>query len=409
MLSERDEAGPEWRWDYLVGAPRISLESGTTTPAPRAHVLGMTGALRSLGDKVDLYLASQTPGLRRVSRAGEGSTQSLSRTRLILLDVVRLVMALWSGIYLFLRTLTSRPHVIYERVSVLQSFASFHARKRTAVRVVEANGIMTHETAGERNALASTRISALIEKHVYRKADVIVAVSDALAQAVSEFSGVPSGKIVTIANGIPEIASDLAVRSADGPVIGFVGNVVRWQGLDDLLSAVASLRDRDIGIEIVGDGPETSRLAAQAAQLGIANRVVFTGRLSHEAALHRMGSWWCAYSGHVATSKTAMYHSPLKLYEYVGRGLPVLCTDSADARALRASGASIQSFHDLHGLREAIRCLPSPSQETEEIRAMRLQKVSAEHGWQSRARLLGERVAVAMASRGLDVAASNGS
>lgn len=70
----------------------------------------------------------------------------------------------------------------------------------------------------------------------------------------------------------------------DATVIGYVGSLNAYEGLDDVLRAVAQLRKgappaRPLKILIVGDGPARAALVAQATQLGLADLVVFTGRV----------------------------------------------------------------------------------------------------------------------------------
>ena len=73
---------------------------------------------------------------------------------------------------------------------------------------------------------------------------------------------------------------------------------------------------------MVGDGPLRSTLVAQAAQLGVSRQVEFTGALPPaevSAQLQRMDVA-CAPYGPDGTA----YFSPLKVYEYLAAGLPVV-------------------------------------------------------------------------------------
>jgi glycosyltransferase involved in cell wall biosynthesis len=63
--------------------------------------------------------------------------------------------------------------------------------------------------------------------------------------------------------------------------IAGVGAFERSKGFDDLLRAAASLArcGRDVSVELAGDGPEGARLRQLASELGIGDRVRFTGWL----------------------------------------------------------------------------------------------------------------------------------
>ncbi len=62
--------------------------------------------------------------------------------------------------------------------------------------------------------------------------------------------------------------------------VGFVGRLIRHKGVDVLLEAV-SLQPR-LSLEIFGAGPELPALTAQAASLGIDDRVTFHGHVDEE-------------------------------------------------------------------------------------------------------------------------------
>lgn len=73
------------------------------------------------------------------------------------------------------------------------------------------------------------------------------------------------------------------------PTLVTVGQLIARKRQADVLRAMWVLRDRhpDLRYRLVGDGPERDSLAILARQLGLADRVEFTGRLPHEEALKR--------------------------------------------------------------------------------------------------------------------------
>ena len=86
---------------------------------------------------------------------------------------------------------------------------------------------------------------------------------------------------------------DASVRAqcnlGDATVLGYIGSLNTYEGLDDLFTAVAELRRiaaaqqtaaRSVKILIVGDGAARAALEAQALQLGLAAVTHFTGRLA---------------------------------------------------------------------------------------------------------------------------------
>lgn len=70
-----------------------------------------------------------------------------------------------------------------------------------------------------------------------------------------------------------------------------VGRLGRMKGFDLLIDAFArATLDRDIRLVIVGDGPERACLQGQVEQLGVEDRVEFTGRLDAPAVAHAMSN-----------------------------------------------------------------------------------------------------------------------
>lgn len=136
----------------------------------------------------------------------------------------------------------------------------------------------------------------LLDWMLSRLASRIIATSDAVRarvrrwpEAYARSSVVPNG--IDLEAFVP--AKDPAsVRDALGlgpgaRVVGSVGRLVRFKGHRYLLSAFARLRERypESGLVIVGDGPERSRLEADARALGIAGDVRFTGHREDVADL----------------------------------------------------------------------------------------------------------------------------
>jgi glycosyltransferase involved in cell wall biosynthesis len=85
-----------------------------------------------------------------------------------------------------------------------------------------------------------------------------------------------------VSNGI-SLSQIAAIPAAShGSDVIFAGRLIEDKQVGLLLDAVAELRARrpDLRVCIAGDGPSRGRLEAQAAALGIADRVRFTGRVS---------------------------------------------------------------------------------------------------------------------------------
>ena len=134
----------------------------------------------------------------------------------------------------------------------------------------------------------------LFSRWKYKRPDVrYLAVSEAVRQVMLN-SGIAGGRVQTIYSGIdPALGARVPMASLLFPtgtrVIGAVGHLADHKGHCYLLEAAELLlRDEPkLGVAIVGDGELRQALEAQAADLGIADHVRFTGFRRDVAALIR--------------------------------------------------------------------------------------------------------------------------
>jgi len=143
-------------------------------------------------------------------------------------------------------------------------------------------------------------------------------------------------------------AADTELFHPDGPVapIGgryviFVGGLVAWHGIATMLAATHSPRwPRDVRLVVVGDGIERARVEA-AAQDG--STVLWLGRRSYEEVpelLRGAVAALCVIDDPDGRSATGV--APLKLFEALACGLPVIASDLPfQADIVRSHGLGI--------------------------------------------------------------------
>ena len=132
-----------------------------------------------------------------------------------------------------------------------------------------------------------TKLGILYDKTlgrlVLRWADGVVAISDASTAFVQRLSGRTPDTTIRRGVNVDDILAieadhDLRARYPDQTLVCFIGRLIDGKGVADLVSAAATLKEQNITYIIVGDGPQKDTLMEQAANLGIAARVVFLGR-----------------------------------------------------------------------------------------------------------------------------------
>jgi glycosyltransferase involved in cell wall biosynthesis len=179
-----------------------------------------------------------------------------------------------------------QPEVLHSHRYKENIIGAFASRPLQRVRRVKTlHGLP--ESAAAENRLRG-RLTGALDRFVTRRYfDRVICVSEHMMKHLVEPFG--SSKLVCIRNGIdattcrPRADRDTTRRKlglpADAPVVGTAARLVRVKGLDYLLQAAAALRNSlpHLSTLIVGDGPEMAHLKSLAKELGMAERVMFTG------------------------------------------------------------------------------------------------------------------------------------
>jgi len=102
----------------------------------------------------------------------------------------------------------------------------------------------------------------------------------------------------------------------------FVGRIIRTKGVLDAIRAVALVGRRAmVRLDVVGDGDLLETCRSEAAKLGVANRVTFHGRLSHNEVFDWYGR------SHAFLFPSFREPSGNVVFEAMSQGLPVIACD----------------------------------------------------------------------------------
>ncbi len=169
------------------------------------------------------------------------------------------------------------------------------------------------------------KLLQLRKRAVYSLATHVVPNSIAGSEDVQRVYGVPDAKCNVLYLSLPDPKAErlqLKTTYQDDRTI-CVGRLHPTKGQDVLLQAIARLKDRfpNSVFEFVGDGPCKAECEKLAADLGIADRCRFVGRLSHDEVLRRMA----ASSVSVVPSRSECFG--LVNIESLAMGTPVIASD----------------------------------------------------------------------------------
>lgn len=229
-----------------------------------------------------------------------------------------------------------RPDMIYERYTLFSCAGWWVSRVLRRPFILEVNAPLSLELQSY-GGLVFSALAQFIEDRLCAAATRTVVVSQAMADIFSA-RGVPRDRLLVVPNGVDAAAFNTTV---DGSavrrryalqgcrVIGFVGWVRPWHGVDGLLRGVAQrlAADDEVRVLIVGDGPALAGLRQLAVELGIAERVIFTGAVAREEIPAYIAALDIAVQPDVTD-----YASPIKLFEYLALGCAVIAPDKANIR-----------------------------------------------------------------------------
>jgi glycosyltransferase involved in cell wall biosynthesis len=257
-----------------------------------------------------------------------------------------------------------RPDVIYERYNLYQLAGAMARRRLRVPLLLEVNSPL----AEERRAHGSLRLAGLArwaEGAAWRHADCVLPVTRVLAGHV-EARGVPPARIVVNSNGVdvdhftrvpaPD-AAKAALGLAGRLVVGFTGFVRDWHRVDRVLEWLARPGPgAGAHLLLVGDGPARAELEALATRLGVRDRFTCTGAVDRVRIPALVAAFDIALQPAVVP-----YASPLKLFEYLAAGKPVVAPRTPNLEEVVTGDESVLFFapDDREGLVRALDRLAS--------------------------------------------------
>lgn len=301
------------------------------------HVEELVRALRQAGHEVLVV----GPGFYEAADFG-GESRFVARLRASLPAVLNEVAELLYNVPAYWRLRRAarrfRPDLVYERYNLYYLAGAWLARRLGLPFYLEVNAPI----AQERARYSGLRLRALadsLERWAWRSADRVLTVTEVLRDMVVA-AGADRRRVEVIPNGIDPLRYGHSPERAESPdgdavtphavTLGFVGFVRDWHGLDDVVRQMAAYRGTPaLRLVVVGDGPARADLERQAASLGIADRVRFTGIADPAAVPALVAGFDIALQ-----PKVVAYASPLKVFDYMAAGRAIVAPDQPNIREI---------------------------------------------------------------------------
>lgn len=219
------------------------------------------------------------------------------------------------------RIIAGGADLVYERYSLFSTALAEVAEATGAAGILEVNAPLIEEQRTHRVLVDEEAAAKALARQV-AAATATVAVSDPVRDWVRERTG--SESVHTVPNGVSITRIVPRPEDIGDPVVTFVGTLKPWHGVADLLAA-AALAKRPWKLRIIGDGPERAALEEQAAGLGI--EVDFRGAVAPADMPGQLAGSAIGVAPYPDLGgEQQQYFSPLKVYEYLAAGLPVVAS-----------------------------------------------------------------------------------
>lgn len=173
------------------------------------------------------------------------------------------------------------------------------------------------------------------EEFVYRHARGLVAVPPFLIDALRQEFGVQTPAI-DAPNGVDLQQAEAPARIGPNPVpvLLYLGSLHPWKGVETLVRALPFVSG-DAQLHIVGGTPaRIGALQTLARSCGVETRVVFCGPVAPGNRFEHMHRADICLLPLTATGIGSRHTSPIKLFEYMAAGRPIVVADVPAVRAI---------------------------------------------------------------------------
>ena len=379
----------------------ITLENLSLHKGSVVHVKEVVAGLRRRGHRVGLVASSFASVENADGFYNLECASPTLRKRLRLRKQPYVISSLRLFVYLF--KILPRYDLIYARdfhTVLIALIPRLLYRKRL---IYEINGIASEEmrlrgkTLGNRIAVSLLRVA---EGIAVKSSEKIISVTLQISSYLKEEHNSPSQKIAVVGNGVnteefrplsKEGRVDVWRRefgiAPDDRIVMFVGNIARWQGVEMLVDVAFRILNKEQGVKfiIVGDGVLKDGLAKRVSESGYERSILFTGMVDYSIVPELINLADICVAPFISRRNEKTGVSPLKVFEYMACGKPVIASRIEGLEFLESEGAGrLTTPGDTVSLEESLRELLENPEERLNLGRRGLSLVRGRFDWEKR-------------------------
>lgn len=294
-----------------------------------------------------------------------------------------------------------RPQIIYERRNS-PKIGVFLGKLLRIPAVIEINGLPEVEaemlgiSRKEKHFLRS--IKAPIYRYLIRSVDSIITVTPGIRREMIKKYNVQSDRISVIENGAnvnmfrpmdQKTCREKLGLNKKAKYVCFVGNLAPWQGIEYLVksSSLIAEKESDARFLIIGYGVMGETLRGMVSDINMSDRFLFTGKIPYEKVPLYINASNVCVAPFIRARNEKIGLSPLKIYEYLACGKPVVASDIKGVENfLRDSNSGIAVEPENHEeLAESILILLQNEDTSKEMGEKGREIVTQKHSWDTAA------------------------
>jgi len=251
-----------------------------------------------------------------------------------------------------------KPDILHAHSPALNAVAALRVGRKLGIPVVYEIRAFWEDAAVDHGTSTEWgmryRLTRALESYAVKQANVVTTICEGLRRDIVE-RGIPETKVTVIPNAVNIDSFDVAgerdealaeqLGLAGKTVLGFIGSFYAYEGLDTLLRALPSVLAAipDARVLLVGGGPQDESLRALAKELGVADKVVFTGRVPH-AEVPRYYNLIDVLAYPRLKMRLTDLVTPLKPLEAMAQGRLLIASDVGGHRELIRDGETGMLF-----------------------------------------------------------------